>query len=536
MPKWVGELYLEKHRGTLTTQARTKRNNRKGEIALRNAEILCSLASVRGRDFEYPKQKLNDAWKMFLFNQSHDILPGSSVRDVYLDAERDYSKVFKMAEESKSEAYQELLSEGDDSDYFALFNFLSWDRDTVAPVKYLRPSDDLVAVDAEGNEELVQASGRSEREVIIDARGLPSMGIKTFKIVEGEIDSENNLEADESHLENSLIELEFDEDGYIKALYDKEEDRQVLKDKGNRLVLYRDIPAEFDAWDIEEDLYEVGDTLPAPEKIEVLEEGPLRASLRQTRTFGDSEIVQDIMIYRNSKRIDFDTRVNWHEKDTFLKAHFPIDVHTNEATFEVQYGNIERPTHKNTSWDRARFEVPHQKWLDVSEYDYGVAVLNDCKYGASVEGSNVNLSLLRSPQSPDREADQGKHKFVYSLYPHKGGFRESGVIEEAYDLNVPADYLTVESMENSYSLLEVDGKGVIAEAVKRSEDEESELIVRFYEAWDRRVDAEITFNFDVGEIYETNLIEDKKERLDVDQNEIELSFNPYEIKTLSVEF
>ncbi|KXA99529.1 hypothetical protein AKJ41_05285 [candidate division MSBL1 archaeon SCGC-AAA259O05] len=536
LPKWVGELYLEKHRGTLTTQAKTKRNNRKGEFALKNAEILSSLALIREDDFEYPKQELTDAWKIFLFNQFHDILPGSSIRDVYYDAERDYSTVFEKAEEKKNEAFNTLVTESESTEYVTVFNPLSWERDTIVPVEYSTPPSGLLTLDAEGEEEPVQVSGKSENEILINARKLPSMGIKTFRIREDDNSRESNLWADKYHLENSLIRLEFDNDGYIKSLYDKELDRQVLKDKGNKLVAYRDIPAKFDAWDIEEDLYEVGETLNAPEKIEVIEEGPLRATLRQTRLIGDSKIIQDIMVYKDSKRIDFDTRVDWHERDTFLKTHFPVDVYTNEATFEVQYGNVKRPTHSNTSWDRAKFEVPHQKWVDVSEYDYGAALLNDCKYGARVDGTDVNLSLLRSPQSPDPEADQREHKFMYSLLPHQGNFQESGVIEEAYDLNVPTDYYFVEDMEGSDSLLNVDGPGIIVEAVKRSEDKERELIFRFYEAWGRRTSANIVFNFDVDEIYETNLVEDKKKKLETDEKEIEISFDPFEIKTLSVEF
>lgn len=535
LSKWVGELYLEKHRGTLTSQAKTKRNNRKGEFALREAEIWSSLAKVRNEEFDYRAGELNKAWKVLLFNQFHDILPGSSIREVYEDAKRDYTMVFETANREYERAFAELVSSRKSSDLASVFNSLSWDRDILVSMEYSDPNEELVAVDSDGDKSPVQASGMNENEILFKAKDVPALGYDTFRVREGSAGKENGIEAEECRLENSLIRVEFDENGFLTSVWDKESGREALGGRGNLLMAYRDIPAEFDAWDIEEDLYEVGDELPEPTEVEVMEDGPLRATVRQIRHFGDSKIVQDIMIYHGSKRVDFETCVEWHESDTFLKTHFPINVHSNEANFEVQYGHVSRPTHENTSWDKARFEVPHQKWLDVSEYGYGVALMNDCKYGAGVKGTDVNLSLLRAPKSPDPQADQGEHRFTYSLFPHKGDFRESGVIEESYELNVPLLCVPVERMEGSDHLLDLNGRGAILEAVKESEGEGDKLVLRLYEAWGRSVEISLEFNFDVERVFDANLIEDENREIGFKDNRIELSLDPFEIRTIVVD-
>ncbi len=535
LDKWVGELYLERHRGTLTSQGATKRNNRRLEFALREAEILSSTALLGGINFKYPKEALDTAWKVLLFHQFHDVLPGSSVKEVYEDASRDYGKAFSTVETVIADARRSLVGdEGEDDKHF-VFNSLSWEIDRFVEAKVTRfDGEVLSAVDSEGNKLPVQQSGRDEDSVVFKAMNLPALGGKTFKFKPGSKELSNGLEVSKSKLENSLVRLEIDEDGFISSLLDKSSDREVLDGPGNRLVAYRDIPTEFEAWELEGDIYEVSDELPSPDSVEVIESGPMRGIIRQEREFGESKIVQDLIIYRDIRRIDFETSVNWHEKDNLLKVHFPIAVNANEATYEIQYGHYKRPTHSNTSWDEARFEVPHQKWVDVSEYGYGAALLNDSKYGVNVDGTEIGLSLLRAPRSPDPEADMGFHNFTYSILPHQGDFRESGVIKQAYELNSKSEIAPVKDMINVDPIIEINEGGIVIETVKRSEDSPNALVIRAYEAWGRKVSTKMSLNFSPKKVMDVNLIEDEKAELEPKGGEISLNFSPFEIKSLKV--
>ena len=530
---WVGELYLEKHRGTLTSQAKSKRNNRKGEFALRDAELWSSLAAVEADSFEYPDDAIERAWKILLFNQFHDILPGSSITEVYADADRDYADVLETAADETERAVDALTDSTDASDTICVTNPVSWERDTVVSVPAESVSvdgEDLVAETPAGTEPVqYSADGNS---LLLNATSLPSLGATTVEISERADSPSNPLTASTDHVENDHLKVTFRDDGTI-SVWDKDRDRSVLESPGNRLVLYEDLPAEWNAWDIEQDMYERGEQLPEPVDRAVLETGPVRAVVRQTYEFGDSTLEQDIILARDSGRIDFRTTVDWQEEEMFLKTHFPADVHTNTADYDVQFGNYERSTHENTTWDEAKFEEPHQKWVDVSEPGYGVAVLNDSKYGVHVDGTDVSLSLLRSPVFPDPDADTGTQEFRYALYPHEGDFRTGGVIEEGYDLNVSETVQPVET-PTELSLCEVEGDGVVVESVKRAEDDPDALVVRLYEAWGRHTSVDLSFEFTPASVTEVNLIEDELAELEA-VDPIPLEFDPYEITSIRVE-
>ncbi|MBS3736585.1 alpha-mannosidase [Candidatus Bipolaricaulota bacterium] len=536
LEKWIGELYLERHRGTFTTHGDKKRNNRKLEFALREAEILSSTALLGGNSFQYPKDALDGAWKTLLFNQFHDILPGSSIREVYEDADRDYGKALDSTRKIISEASKDIVEHSDSKEKLFVFNSLSWVTDRLVEAEAPNiESDEISAVDPDGNRLPIQRSGRDEEKIVFNATKLPSLGGKTFKIEPECSNYRNDITVTERDMENSKIKIVLSKDGSISTLEDKKEEREVFDGPGNELIAYRDLPTEFDAWELEGDIYDVSNRLPAPQKTYVIESGPLRGILRQEREFGNSKLVQDIVIYSDSKRIDLETRVDWHEKDTLLKTHFPIAVSSREATFEIQYGHYNRPTHSNTSWDRARFEVPHQKWVDVSEYGFGAALLNDSKYGVNVDETNIGLSLLRGPSSPDPEADMGSHDFIYSLLPHEGDFRDAGVIKQAYELNTEAVTTYGEPVTGFDSLVTIEEDGVIVEAVKKSEENgEKALIIRIYEAWGRTVSTGVTFGFGVDKILETNLVEDEKSKLELQNDTLQLELTPFEITTLKV--
>jgi len=536
LERWVGELYLERHRGTLTTQGETKRLNRKLEFALREAEIWATAALLNKNDFSYPKEKLDRAWKVLLFNQFHDILPGSSIGEVYEDTERDYGEALEEMQSIIESAREETVELDRTSQKHLAYNSLPWEMDRLIKINKPKGVSGKTATvrDSEGNEYPGQVTGREEDDLVFRAGSLPPLGGKTFEVLRKESNQKNELSLSEDRLENSRIRVEIGDNGYISSITDREAGREVLSGPGNRLLAYRDLPTEFDAWELEGDIYDVSDELPAPEVTSVIEAGPVRGILRQRRRSGKSTIVQDIIIYSDSKRVDFETRVEWREENTLLKTHFPIDVRANEATYEIQYGHYSRPTHSNTSWDRARYEVPHQKWVDVSEYGYGTALLNDCKYGVNVEGSEIGLSLLRAPKSPDPEADMGTHHFTYSLLPHQGDFRGAGVIQAAYDLNTQPATRSVGDFERISSLANFTDDGVVIEAVKRSEDSNEAIVIRAYEAWGRKVKTRLELDFEPEKVVEVNLIEDEKGELSARGNEVELEFSQFEIKSLKL--
>ncbi|WP_459191125.1 alpha-mannosidase [Halosimplex sp. J119] len=549
-PKWSGELYLEIHRGTLTTQAQTKRNNRKGEYALREAELWSSLARALEAE-SYPHEELTRAWKVLLFNQFHDILPGSSVTDVYADADRDYREVFETTAEAREAAFDALFDTASGTDRVCLTNPLSWTQRPTASV----PADD-VAVEASDSEDSLVAVPDGERaageasdaeglpvqrtsdrlgdggdELLVDGPDVPAFGATSVTLQSADDASvDDPFEVSTERLSNGLVTVSFD--GGEVSVTDDETGREVLEEPGNRLMLYRDQPAQWEAWDIDEDVYAVGEQLPEPES-EVVETGPVRATVRQTRSFGDSELVQEVSLYRDAKRVEFRTHVDWQEEEKLLKAHFPAAVRATEATYDTHFGHLERDTHDNTTWDQARFEEPGGQWVDVSEPGYGVAVLNDCKYGVHVDGTDVSLSLLRAPDHPDPEADRGTHEFTYALLPHEDDPVEAGVNRAACELNAPERAVPV-SDPISLAPVEVDPDGVVVEAVKRAEDRDDELVLRLYESEGRHTSATIDFDLPVTEATETNLIEDSEGDLPVEDGQIELEFEPFEIRTVAV--
>ncbi len=532
---WYGELYLERHRGTFTTQGEVKRQNRRLEFRLRETEFWSVLAAIKDENYDYPGEELETIWKAYLFNQFHDILPGSSIRDVYADTKRDYGEISEDCERLLEEAKKTVLPIGEDASHVFVSNSLPWKMDRVVETEVTGPAGEVLTGKTRNGEE-VPAQRAHDGKTLLAAEDLPAMGGKSFAIESSAKQIDNPIEVSKRGLENEKIALDLTPRGEIKSIYDKEADREVVSGTANRLVAYRDVPTEYQAWELEEDIYENGDELPHPERSTELESGPVRGILKQTRSFGDSEIVQRIKLYRDSRRIDFDTEVSWHEEKVLLKALFPVDVRTRQANYEVQFGHFDRSTHENTSWDEAKFEVPHQKWVDVSEYGYGAALLNDGKYGVNVDKTVIGLSLLRAPKWPDPEADMGRHEFTYSFLPHSGDFQESGVIEAAYDLNSTTETGEVNDFVRIPSLIKTDDRGTIVESVKLAEDSERRLVIRLYEAWGRKRKVDIDFGFSPKAVKTLNLIEDERKELEAENGSLKYEFDPFEIVTLGVDF
>ncbi|NSW77885.1 MAG: alpha-mannosidase [Chthonomonadetes bacterium] len=547
LPVWVGELYLELHRGTYTTQARNKRHNRQCEFLLRDAEFL---ACVRPDGLKnYPAQELERAWKLVLLNQFHDIIPGSSVNEVYRDSERDYAEVREIAERIIQESLQAIGERVPTAGMKMPVLVVRTTPGTSTPPLVAVPLPEgftpgcVVLEDEIAPVQIVEEKGQ-RYALIEDVKGYESYSYTVYDLREKPRaeDEENGFKVSPRLLDNGVLRVEFDKNGLISRIYDHSAMREVLipGEKGNQLQLFEDKPLYWDAWDIDIFYQEKGRVITELDSVEVVEQGPLRAAIRFTRTFGNSRIVQTVRLARESRRLDFVTEVDWHEEYKLLKVAFPVAINSQRATYEIQYGHVERPTHYNTSWDMARFEVAAQKWVDISEHGYGVALLNDCKYGHDVFGSTLRLTLLRAPKAPDPEADMGHHEFTYSLFPHTGSFQEAGVIEEAYALNSPPRAILLKPGrrgrldEDERWFFIVHREGVIIESVKKAEDEPA-IILRLYEAYNSGVPARISTTLPVREVMLCDLLERDIQPLRMDrEGDVVVPFRPFEIVTLKL--
>lgn len=556
LPVWNGELYLELHRGCLTTQARTKRNNRKCEFLLRDAEFLNTLALAHGG--VYDKDNIDAAWKLVLLNQFHDILPGSSITEVYEVAERDYAEARRRLEGAQTQAVEYLLSRIDTAGEgmpVVVFNTLPWVRTDVAAYPGPLPEEDLHVVSARG--EPVPSQRTTDGKLIFLAEGLPPMGYAAYRILPGkgrraDVDRSVSARLFSMHanggrgartgavLENGFVRMTVDACGRLTGLYDKCAGREVLAsgERGNVLQLFEDRPRANDAWDIDfnfdENRWEPG---PA-ETCELAECGPVRSVLRVVRRTERSAIRQDIVLYAHTARADFVTHVDWKDRRTLLKAAFPVAVRSTRAAYEIQFAVIERATHSNTAFDRARFEVTGHKWADLSEGDYGVSLLNDCKYGYDIKGNVMRLSLLRSPESPDPHADEGNHEFTYAIYHHARSWR-NGTVREGFELNVPLLVYSASPhtgpLPAAYAFAAVDAENVILHTVKRCEDSE-DVIVRVYEAYGQRSRAMLTFDNAPVAAWECDLMEENDTAVEVRGNSVFFYITPFEIRTFKIRF
>lgn len=548
LPKWVGELYLEYHRGTYTSMAQNKRFNRKSEISLQIAEIISSIANEFGS--EYPEKLLDDCWKKVLLNQFHDILPGSSIKEVYEDSKEDYSYVLNNTNKIISEKANLIASMINlEEDSIIVFNPTSFLRDDICVVEI--PSDYVGCEirDDKGNITNYQIIDEDKlnrkTKILFIAKDVPSIGYKTYRITNKNMNldiehSKNQIRVTESEIENKYWLIVFDEKGRIKNLYDKINKREVIKQGkyGNKIVAFEDKPLDFDNWDIDIFYKEKNWEIDNIKSIKVIYSGPVVGILRIEREFLDSLIVQDICVYDQIPRIDFKTYIDWKERQILLKAFFPVDINAFKATFDIQFGNIERNTHTNTSWDEAKFEVYAHKWVDISEDNYGVSILNDCKYGYSVDENEIGITLLKSGIYPNEEADKEKHYFVYSIYPHIGTWKEAETVKWAYGLNY--GFLSVYksaqkgSLPQEKSFVNVDSNNVVIETIKKACDGRG-YIVRVYEFFGRRSRINLNWWCNINKVFECDMLEnDLIEIFPVNKNRFEFEIKPYEIKTFRI--
>lgn len=536
LPKWTGELYLEYHRGTYTSMARNKRYNRKAEFATQDTEFLAVCDGLIS-GAAYPREELDSVWEAVLRNQFHDILPGSSIKEVYDDSKEEYEKL--LAEDSRlMEASLKRLVSAIDAPEGALAVYNFGPEVKAEVVEFYYEGGWPVVYDGE-RKVSVQKSG--ERTYIFTASGLPERGYKTYGLGESEVGdgSKGNpmFSVSEHHLENRYFSIRLNSKGQFAGILDKTAGRELLMPgkSGNVIMSYEDRPHKYDAWDINNYYEEKSWEVDQVECIEVTEHGPVRACVTVTRRYLDSTIKQSIYLYHDIPRIDIRNQIEWKEHQIFLKTLFPLDIHTSEAVFDIQYGNVKRPTHANTSWDFARFEVCVHKWLDLGEDDYGVSFINDCKYGCSVRDSVVGLSMLKSGTFPNPQADQEYHEFTYSIYPHKGSWKEAGSVHMAYQMNNPPAVVRKEQgggfLDPVFSFFSTDCPNVIIEAVKREEDGEG-IILRLYECFNRRTKVILRSGLGAAEAYECSMLEEIEQALAVEKGQVRFTIKPYEIKTI----
>lgn len=506
LPKWRGELYLEFHRGTYTSISKNKRNNRQSEFLYLDAELM-SVLDKELRDIPFPKAELDRGWHMILTNQFHDIIPGSSIREVYDQCDIDYAEIKKIGHSVVDKAHADIAAAVDKNKGYVVFNPHSF-----------------------GGKGYVKVDGTTK--IVND---LPSKGY----YVTNDFIGTNSIKIEGNTVETNRLIVKFDDKYQIISLYDKAEDREILSDGAvaNELRLYADYPDTYDAWEWQNYELDKYKTLTTLDSAEIIEDGA-RRGIRVVRPYMQSTVNQIMWFYDDEMRIDFETVVDWHQHHQMIKTAFPVDINSDKATYEIQFGTIERPTHKNTSWDAAKFEVCAQKYADLSDGGYGVSIVNDCKYGHDIHDGVITLSLLRSPTYPAENADQGEIRFTYSICPHNGTLRESDTVRTAYALNYPLTAIKAEGEKSvipeRFSAVDTGRVNVVCETVKESEDGKANII-RLYECGNIKTRVSLSTDLKFSKAYLCDLQENPIRELEVVDGKINTELRGFEIVSVRLE-
>jgi alpha-mannosidase len=529
---YQGELYLPWHRGTYTSQAKLKKENRRAETWLREAEIWSSLSCFMGKG-ENRREELEVLWKKLLFNQFHDILPGTSITRVNDDAKQELKDLIHSVMELSKEAKEEVSDSRKDG--FSVFNSLGWEREELVVFPYVEGK----TYKSNGKKLVSQKLGN---EVLIPVK-VPSFGSVGVEVIEDQEDEylpdsicTIQTESNSYILENQFVTVIVDSQGEVVSFVEKETNIEYVKGTCNKLNMYQDINIDYDAWEMSSFYKEQSIDLTAPVTIQVAENGPLMVSLEVQRMLHNSPMIQRIELTYNSRRLNFVTEIDWKETHKLLKVDFPVNIRTSEAIEEIQFGYVKRPTHQNRRHDADRFEVCNHRYTALWEPGRTAAVLNDCKYGISTSGNSMELTLLKSPVWPDMHADKEKHQFTYSFYAIGRDFTESGVIREGMQLNHRLTLYEFLSEDRKFFSLSADN--VILETIKMAEDGSGHMILRLYESQGRHGSCVLTADLPIKEAYETTMEEhlDGGQRIAVKeeqgQYQMLLEFEPFEIKTL----
>jgi alpha-mannosidase len=498
LPVIVGELYFEYHRGTYTSQAAVKRGNRIGEGALHDAEFLAAAAARLG-GAGYPRNRLNELWQLLLLNQFHDILPGSSIGEVYEDAAADHARIREGAQDIVAEALAALAAPAC----------------SATPVNTIGTARAEVCDGPEGAPVWVVAEPY--------AAGAPAEAPDAVRVTEL---------ADGIVLENGHIRAELAADGSLRSLVEQATGREALAAPANVLQEYDDRPTAFDAWDLDPFHLETARDAPPAQRRPDVVAGPLRAELVFERPLGvSSRLVQTVRLDAGSPRLEFRNEVDWAESHRALKVLFPVAVRAASATYEMPFATTERPTHYSTSRDLAQFEVPGHRFSDLSEHGFGVALMTDCKYGYSTLGGEMRITLLRAPKQPDAAADMGTHTFAYAVMPHAGGWREAGVVAEARRFNAPLRWACPGVSMPSFAA--VDDANLVLDTIKQAEDSDA-VLIRLVEMHGARGTARLRLGFQFTDARSCNLLEDAGSELPAVDGSVELAYLPHQVISLLV--
>ncbi|MBV8901604.1 MAG: alpha-mannosidase [Verrucomicrobia bacterium] len=536
LPVWVGEQYLEFHRATYTSQALIKALHRRLEQAVVETEAAATLAFALAKH-PYPQEELRQIWETLLLNEFHDILPGSSIRSVNETAGRQLRLALEKAEALRRNVLTPLQWQASEavpgSRDLVLWNLSLSSRPLVVEIPETLDDQSRLRT-ADGRELAFQ---KTENGCLIGGdvqiEGLSPLSIRSESGEPRPVASP--LRATPRQLENEYLKIQVSGAGCIESIYDKDAGREVLAGRANQLWIYTDIPRRFDAWDIDESYPLEGTELQAASEPELVESGPLRAAIRIQYELAGIKVTQLCRLGTASRRLDFVTRIRWATRRTLLRALFPVNVRTHEMWAETAFGAVARPTHRNTTWDQAKFEVPAHRWTDLSEPGYGVSLLSDSKYGYSVEANVLGISLLRSPIYPDPHADRHEHSLTYSLYPHPGDWRTGGTLAAAQELNAPLTVLPSTRVDRSptpfFSL--VDGSIQLA-ALKKAEDSD-DIIVRLFEPYGSRGQVTLRSGLPLRSAYLVNILEENLSELEVkDETSIRLCFTPFQVISLKL--
>ena len=568
LPVWSDELYLEYHRGTYTTQSNTKKYHRESEQLFGNAEQLSAIASLYGRP--YNKNELLKGWRGVLFNQFHDILPGSSIYPVYKDSDELYQQSGKIASHDLERSLDYLAGKVNtrvkkNVKPIFIYNPLAWQRTDLVVLEL--PEDDRKAYtvfDASGREIPSQTvpSGRYSNKILFIAKDVPAMGYSIYQLRSQKRYREwQPIIASQTSIENEYYQIKIDTTtGWLKSIFDKKADRELLAGAGNELQLFKDMPANWDAWNIG-----LGERYPSILRgMELVETGPVRSIIRVKHDFlkpgvqksyptpnnPNSYFVQDIILYNNIDRIDFVTEADWWEDHVMLKVAFEVAAEDTVATYEIPFGTIQRPTTMRNKWEKARFEVSQQQWSDLTDAskEFGISLLNRAKYGGDIHDNVIRLSLLRSPKWPDPMADMGKHQIEYALYPHERCWKGGKTMQKGYEYNYPLLAKLVNShkgkLPKTHSFVSIEPANIILHTIKKAEPEmsfsshsstgENIWVLRLFEAYGKETEAVISLPRILRRAVLSNILEEDGEKLPVEGNQVKLKLPAHRIVTVKV--
>lgn len=525
LPVWDGEMYYENHRGTFTSQAFIKKNNRKGEFMLRNAEMLCLAANT------YDEQKLDSLWKCLLTNQFHDILPGTSILEAVENTRKEYAVMNKEGKAIINDAAVSLSKKaatGENS--IVVWNFLPYT--VTGTVKVQVPFENGVIKDADGN---TMPTSVKENVAEFIAKDVPPMGYKVFTFVDT-AEKFANVKAGKDFLENAYLYAQFNENGQLVSLVNKKLGKNILSGIGNRLSISHDKPIHESAWNLENDYMMKSVYLDKADSVELVQASPVKAVIRAKYSYNESVITQDITLSAEAKTLIFDTRVDWHEREKVLKAEFPTVIRSRYATCDIAHGAIERPTYANNSYEKAMFEVCAHKWADISQGDMGLSVINDCKYGYDINADVIRITLMRAPVLPDPTADMGISEFRYGVYAHENSWNGSDTVKEAFAENVPMSAYFVENgngKSSEFSYITLSDDKIMIDAVKKARDGNG-IIIRMYETNSHSAEVNINLPFNSFKAYECDMMEENNSQISVNGNSFKFTVTPFEVKTFRI--